>query len=77
MSHQRNCVMGRNRNDSSSGNHGGGSYQPPIEQYRKRIGRQDSHKERRHLKQVQHSQEAKSMAPKIYQQAVIVHRGYE
>jgi len=64
------------RNSSGGGGHGGGGggvggpQAPPIDLYRRHIGRQDSRKERKHLKSVQREHEAKENAPKALQQAV-------
>ena len=58
-----------------SGGLGGGgrgkdSYVPPIDMYRRKIGKQDSKKEKVHLKEVKLKQEAKEMAPRAYREAV-------
>ena len=62
--------MGR----SGSGSVGKGgreaNYAPPVDQYRKRIARQDSRKEKSHLKEVKHAQETKDVAPKAVKQIV-------
>ena len=61
--------MGRNNSGSgASGAHH--AYSPPIDLYRKQIGRQSS-KEKKHLKQMkQHQEEAKEAAPKALKQTV-------
>ncbi len=43
---------------------------PPVDQYRKRIGRQDSKKEKRHLKEVKQRHEAKENRFTAYKDAV-------
>lgn len=43
---------------------------PPVDLYRKRIGRQDSKKEKGHQKEIKHQHEAKEMAPVAYKQSV-------
>ena len=62
--------MGR----SGSGSVGKGgreaNYAPPVDQYRRRIARQDSKKEKQHLKDVKHAQETKDVAPKAVKQIV-------
>ena len=62
--------MGR----SGSGSVGKGgrdaNYAPPVDQYRRRIARQDSKKERLHMKEVKHAQETKDVAPKAVKQIV-------
>ena len=60
------------RSGSGSVGKGGreGNYAPPVDQYRKRIARQDSRKEKSHLKEVKHAQETKDVAPKAVKQIV-------
>ena len=62
--------MGR----SGSGSVGKGgreaNYAPPVDQNRKRIARQDSRKEKVHMKEVKHAQETKDIAPKAVKQMV-------
>ena len=63
-------IMGR----SGSGSVGKGgreaNYAPPVDQYRRRIARQDSKKEKLHMKEVKHAQETKDLAPKAVKQIV-------
>jgi len=61
------------RSGSGSVGKGGreGNYAPPVDQYRKRIARQDSRKEKHHMKEVKHAQETKDVAPKAVKQIVI------
>lgn len=63
--------MGR----SGSGSVGKGgreaNYAPPVDQYRRNIARQDSKKEKLHMKEVKHAQETKDLAPKAVKQIVI------
>jgi len=63
--------MGR----SGSGSVGKGgrdaNYAPPVDQYRRRIARQDSRKEKSHMKEVKHAQETKDVAPKAVKQIVV------
>ena len=47
-----------------------GNYAPPVDQYRKRIARQDSRKEKSHMKEVKYAQETKDVAPKAVKQIV-------
>ena len=60
------------RSGSGSVGKGGreGNYAPPVDQYRKRIARQDSRKEKCHMKEVKHAQETKDVAPKAVKQIV-------
>ena len=60
------------RSGSGSVGKGGreGNYAPPVDQYRKRIARQDSRKEKHHMKEVKHAQETKDVAPKAVKQIV-------
>ena len=62
--------MGR----SGSGSVGKGgreaNYTPQVDQYRKRIARQDSRKEKLHMKEVKHAQETKDVGPKALKQVV-------
>ncbi|XP_023324147.1 triple QxxK/R motif-containing protein [Eurytemora carolleeae] len=52
--------MGRKGSQGGGGGGGKDSVQlPPVDLYRKRIGRQDSRKEKVHLKEVKQLQEAK------------------
>ena len=65
--------MGR----SGSGGGGGGRGKdtmkaPPVDQYRKRIGRQDSKKEKQHLKDVKHLHEAKENAPTALKDSCLI-----
>merc|ERR1711956_100528 len=63
------------------GNKGGGNvgksgregcYSPPIDLYRRQIAKQDTKKERKHLKEVKHQAESKSWTPKATKDVVIV-----
>ena len=47
-----------------------GNYAPPVDQYRKRIAKQDSRKEKSHMKEVKYAQETKDVAPKAVKQIV-------
>ena len=60
------------RSGSGSVGKGGreGNYAPPVDQYRKRIARQDSRKEKHHMREVKHAQETKDVAPKAVKQIV-------
>ena len=60
------------RSGSGSVGKGGreGNYAPPVDQYRKRIARQDSRKEKSHMKEVKHAQETKDVATKAVKQIV-------
>ena len=60
------------RSGSGSVGKGGheGSYAPPVDQYRRRIARQDSKKEKSHMKDVKHAHETKDVAPKAVKQIV-------
>ncbi len=49
-----------------------GMAQPPMEQYRKRIGRQDSKKEKQHLKAVKHQQQAKENRLEDYKDSALI-----
>lgn len=56
--------MGRARNDSYS--------QPQIESHRRQIGRQDSKKEKKHLKHMSSAEERKNLAGKSLNQAFLI-----
>ena len=61
--------MGR----SGGGGKSGGKdafHQPPIDKYRKEIGKQDWKKERRHQRRIVHEAESKDNAPKALKQSV-------
>ncbi len=65
--------MGRNRSGDKGGGAGGGgpsAYSPPIDHYRRQIGKQDGKKERRRLRSITQHQESKEMAPKMLKQSV-------
>ena len=65
--------MGRNRSGDKGGSGGGmgpSAYSPPIDHYRRQIGRQDSKKEKRNQRRIAQEHDAKEMAPKVVQQSV-------
>ena len=65
--------MGRNGGGSGGVGKGGRDavQAAPVEQYRKRIGRQDSKNQKKHLKEVKQSQElAKERTPKAIRETV-------
>lgn len=45
---------------------------PPVDQYRRRIGRQDSKKEKRHLKEVRQLHEAKENRFTAYKDSILI-----
>ena len=62
-------TMGRSGSGVGKGGREG-NYAPPVDQYRKRIAKQDSRKEKSHMKEVKYAQETKDVAPKAVKQIV-------
>ena len=63
-------IMGRSGSGSVGKGGREGNYAPPVDQYRKRIARQDSRKEKSHMKEVKHATETKDVATKAVKQIV-------
>ena len=70
--------MGRSAGGGLGGRGGRDGVQAaPVEQYRKRIGRQDSKNQKKHFKEVKHSPElAKDRAPKAIKETVRLKLSY-
>ena len=63
------------RSGSSSVGKGGrdANRAPPVDMYRRQIARQDSRKEKKHLKEYKLQQEAKDKAPRALKEMVNLH----